>query len=251
MNIIRPSASMRKDISNTSPLETECLFGETVEILEEHLDWFYCRLIADNYHGWIKKNNLGKLTKITHRVIDIRTFIYKEKNPKSEALLYLSMGSKLAIESIEFGWGKTSFFINDKMHSGYVPSNHIVSTNHKVLDWVEMAQKFEGIPYRWGGRDSIGIDCSALLQLSYETYGQIIPRNTSKQVCLKKPRIDSIDDLKRGCVIFWEGHVAIMIDKLNCIHANAFHMKTKVEPLIDVINRICKKHDIVKIMDFN
>ena len=78
-----------------------------------------------------------------------------------------------------------------------------------------------------------------------------IPRNTSEQVKLKKPELYQIDDLSRGCVVFWEGHVGIMIDKLNCIHANAFHMRIVTEPLIDIIKRMSKDKKILKMMDFN
>ena len=132
-----------------------------------------------------------------------------------------------------------------------MPSKHIVESQHKVFDWVSIAQNLEGTPYKWGGRDTIGIDCSALLQLAYQTYGKTIPRNTSEQVQLTKSNLYQIEDLKRGCVIFWDGHVGIMIDKINCIHANTFHMKTVTEPLFDIINRMNKDHQIVKMMDFN
>ena len=70
-------------------------------------------------------------------------------------------------------------------------------------------------------------------------------------VKLKKPKVKDINDLYRGCVVFWEGHVGIMVDRVNCIHANAFHMKTVIEPLLDIINRIDKDHKIVKMMNFN
>ena len=42
-----------------------------------------------------------------------------------------------------------------------------------------------------------------------------------------------------------------MIDKLNCIHANAFHMKIVTEPLIDIICRMGADNKILKMMDFN
>ena len=132
-----------------------------------------------------------------------------------------------------------------------MPSKHIVSLDHRVKDWVAIAELSLGTPYRWGGRDTIGIDCSALLQLSYQTYGEDIPRNTSQQVKLKKKYVKDINNLKRGCVVFWKGHVGIMIDKFNCIHANAFHMQTKIEPLNRIIKRIGKDFDITKMMDFN
>ena len=251
MNIIKPSASMYSDKYGTSSLETECLFGEKVEVLEQHFNWVYCKLNTDNYCGWIKKNNLGKFKKATHRVIIKRSFIYKSENEKSDTFLYLPMGSKLTIEEIKYDWAKTYFLLENKIQTGYVPSKHIVRCKYKVKDWVAMAQQLEGTPYKWGGRDTIGIDCSALLQLSYQTYCQSIPRNSSQQAKLRKRYINNINDLNRGCVIFWEGHVGIMIDKVNCIHANAFHMKTITEPLINIINRMDKDCKIIKMMDFN
>ena len=250
MNIINSSVFMKLEPTETSPLETECLFGETVEILEERLDWVYCKLKTDNYCGWIKKEGLGKLKNPTHRVIVKRSFIYINKNPKSNSLFYLPLGAQLVIDNIQSEWAEISLY-NNKTQVGYVPSKHIVSLDHRVKDWVAIAELSIGTPYKWGGRDTIGIDCSALLQLSYQTYGEDIPRNTSQQVKLKKKHIRDIDDLKRGCVVFWKGHVGIMIDKFNCIHANAFHMQTKIEPLNKIINRIGKDSDITKMMDFN
>jgi len=250
MNIINSSVFMKSDPTETSPLETECLFGETVEILEERLDWVYCKLKTDDYCGWIKKEGLGKLKNPTHRVIVKRSFIYINKNPKSNSLFYLPLGAQLVIDNIQSEWAETTLY-NNKTQVGYVPSKHIVSLDHRVKDWVAIAELSIGTPYKWGGRDTIGIDCSALLQLSYQTYGEDIPRNTSQQVKLKKKHIRDVEDLKRGCVVFWKGHVGIMIDKFNCIHANAFHMQTRIEPLNKIINRIGKDSDITKMMDFN
>ena len=70
------------------------------------------------------------------------------------------------------------------------------------------------------------------------TYGQILPRNTIDQIKCNKKIVTSLERLERGCIIFWKGHVGIMIDKLNCLHANAFHMKTIIEPLNEIILRM-------------
>lgn len=242
---------MKLSTEETSLLETECLYGESVEIIKNYSDWVYCKLNTDSYYGWIDKNSLGKLKKATHRVIAIRSFIYKERNAKSDTLLYLPMGSLLALEEIHSDWAKISTPINGQIKSGYIPIGHIVKIGHKVSDWVNFAEKLKGTPYKWGGRDTLGLDCSALLQLSYQTFGVNIPRNSSQQVKLNKKRIDSISDLKRGCVVFWKGHVGIMIDNLNCLHSNAFHMKAVIEPLEDIINRMDIKFGITKMMDFN
>ena len=251
MNIIKSSAKMKSEPLEDSILETECLFGEAVEVLEESFDWVYCKLITDDYHGWIKKSKITKFKKATHRVVNIRSFIYKNPDVKSKILLYLPMGSNLAVEKTNSDWAKIYFPVNNNVEVGYVPAKHIVEFEHKVFDWVEVAQRLEGTPYKWGGRDTVGLDCSALLQLAYQTYGEILPRNTSDQVNLRKPNITTINNLKRGCVVFWRGHVGIMIDRLNCIHANAYHMKTITEPLSDIVNRIDRDNQIVKMMDFN
>ena len=250
MNIINSSAFMKSEPTETSPLETECLFGEKVEILDESLDWVYCKLNTDNYHGWVKKEGLGKTENPTHRVIANRSFVYEDKNPKSNYLLYLPLGAQLVINNIQSEWAEINLY-NNKKQVGYVPSTHMVNLDHKVKDWVAIAELSLGTPYKWGGRDTIGIDCSALLQLTYQTYGENIPRNTSQQVKLKKKYINDIDYLKRGCVVFWEGHVGIMIDKFNCIHANAFHMQTKIEPLDKIIVRMGEDFKVIKMMDFN
>lgn len=251
MNIIKSSTSMRKEAKQESSLETECLFGEKIEIIDEKLDWVYCKLLTDNYCGWIKKSSLGKLEKLTHRVLNKGTFIYKDASSKSDILMYIPMGSRVAIKNVAFGWSKTVLTLRGKSQVGYIPDNHIVFIEHKVKDWVKIAETLVGTPYRWGGRSTIGIDCSALLQLSYQTFGQNIPRNTSEQITVNKKIIKDVNNLFRGCVVFWKGHVGIMIDNVNLIHANAFHMKTTIEPLSNVIKRIGNDLKILKMMDFN
>ena len=238
---------MKSKPTEISSLETECLFGEKVEIIDEQLDWVYCKLTTDNYCGWIRKEGLGILENPTHRVLVKRSFIYVDKNPKSNTFFYLPMGAQISVKKIISEWAHIIFYYCNELRTGYVPSKHIVNLHHKVKDWVEVAQRLEGTPYKWGGRDTIGIDCSALLQLSYQTYGEYIPRNTSQQILLKKKNIKNICDLKRGCVIFWKGHVGIMVDNLNCIHANAFHMQTKTEPF-QTIERIGEDLNKIKMM---
>ncbi len=156
----------------------------------------------------------------------------------------------MLVNNIQSEWAQVTLH-KDENQVGYVPSSHIVSLDHRVKDWVTIAELLIGTPYKWGGRDTIGIDCSALLQLSYQTYGEDIPRNTSEQIKLKKDHIKDVDNLKRGCVVFWKGHVGIMTDNFNCLHANAFHMQTKIEPLSKIIRRLGKDLKIIKMMDFN
>ena len=251
MNIIQSSTSMNSEPLKTSLLETECLFGETVEILDKYLEWVYCKLLTDDYCGWIKKNSLGLLKIPTHRVISKRTFLFNKKDIKSNCILYLPMGARLSVKQIKNEWAEIYLSNNYEYLIAFVPSKHIIEIDKNVKDWVSIAEQFIGTPYKWGGRDSMGIDCSALVQLSYQAYGKNIPRNTSDQINAFKKKVEDVNKLDRGFVVFWEGHVGIMIDKLNCIHANAYHMKTIVEPLNDIVKRMQNKYKIIKIINFN
>ena len=140
---------------------------------------------------------------------------------------------------------------NAKQEFAYIPRKHIIKNEDKIEDWVSIAEKLLGTPYVWGGRNSIGLDCSALLQLSYQTYGENIPRNSIDQSLLSKEIIHNNEKLKRGYVIFWKGHVGIMVDEIYCIHANAFHMEVSKEPLVKILERAGKNNPIIKIMNFN
>jgi len=251
MNVISPSIPMKSEPNLKSGLETECLFGESLSILDKHLDWYYCKLLTDNYCGWVSKNGLGEIILPTHRVIANRTFLFKDNNVKSGYINYLPLGSKIHVEDLDKEWAKVCLSDNENDKFGFISSNHIVKNSKKNSDWVGVAEKLIGTPYVWGGRNSIGLDCSALLQLSYQTYGENIPRNSIDQSQLKKKLIKNNATLQRGFVVFWKGHVGIMADEFHCIHANAFYMEVTKEPLVNIVNRTGKNNPVIRIMDFN
>lgn len=161
------------------------------------------------------------------------------------------MSSQLSVEKVENSWAIIHLPQRSNLKFAYVPSNHLIKINTYVEDWVSTAELFIGTPYKWGGRDSLGIDCSALLQLSYQNYGKKIPRNSDDQVKIKMEKINEIEKLERGCVIFWKGHLGIMTSNFYCLHANAFHIITIKEPLIKINERMGEKNKIIKMMNFN
>ncbi len=251
MNVIKPSIPMRSSPDHTSSLETECLFGETIAILNSYLDWYYCKLLTDNYCGWVQKKYLGEPINSSHRVISNRSYLFKDNDIKSGYINYLPLGSQIYVTDLDDFWAKIYLGNNTKQKFAYMPRKHIIKNEDKIDDWVTTAEKLIGTPYIWGGRNSIGLDCSALLQLSYQTYGENIPRNSIDQSLLSKEIIYNKDKLKRGFAIFWKGHVGIMIDETYCIHANAFHMEVSKEPLVNISKRAGKNNSTIKIMNFN
>jgi cell wall-associated NlpC family hydrolase len=127
------------------------------------------------------------------------------------------------------------------MHDGlYVPHQHLGALDANESDFVAVAERFAGTPYLWGGKTSLGIDCSGLVQVALNAAGIGCPRDSDMQeAALGRPLPESESkNLQRGDLIFWEGHVAIVRDSETVVHANAHHMATAVENTRAAIARI-------------
>ena len=240
-----PYASLKNTPNKTSYLETQCLFGETLEILEIKNTWSFCKCLLDGYNGWIKSKYLGFLPNETHLVSNTSSLVFEKPDIKSNLLYNLYLNSKVSVKN------KTQDFYeiylnNDK--TGFIPKVHLISKQQKLNKWIDTSIRFENSPYLWGGKNVLGIDCSALVQVSLEASGLIIPRNTNEQLLFNSSKLKYTKSIKKGCLIFWKGHVAIAITENEIIHSNAFHMSVKIEKLSEAINRINKTEgDIIGI----
>ncbi len=221
-----------------SSLETECLFGEKVLVKEKFKNWVFCQLTTDNYKGWLKLKDLSIPFKTTHHVIAPRIMVTKNSNIKSTNLGYLSLGSLVSVKEVFDDWAMIDFNFVSEGGVGFIHKSQLLRKNEKMRDWVSVSEEMINIPYKWGGRDTIGLDCSALVQLSLNASRIFLPRNTSEQINSKYFKEITLNQITRGCLIFWDGHVAIAINETNIIHANAYHMKVQIEKLSHAINRL-------------
>ena len=236
--IIYPTVPLRRSPDASQGLETEALFGEAVTVFDEAEGWAWVQLARDGYVGYLSASAVrgGQLIVPTHRVQTLGTFVYSAPNIKSPPLMHLPMNALLTIVR-----GDDRFA---ELHTGgFVIGRHIATLDRPARDFVEIAERFIGTPYLWGGCSRIGIDCSGLVQSSLLAANIPSPRDSDMQreeLGSKIPLSADLEDLQRGDLVFWNGHVGIMTDSVMMVHANAHHMMTVTEPLPEATARIAK-----------
>ncbi|WP_075290661.1 NlpC/P60 family protein [Pararhizobium arenae] len=216
--------------------DTELLLGEIVHVLDTSAGWAWVKADSDGYVGYVPDYTVGPVRRSpTHIVTAPRTFIYVGPDLRFPTVRAISMGSRITVVDERETRG-TRYFLLDDGHA--VIANHCASVNAPMADdYVAVAGRFIETPYLWGGRSGFGIDCSGLVQLAMLMTGRQAPRDTDMQASGLGTPI-ARDELRRGDLVFWKGHVAIMEDDRTLLHANGHTMNVSHEGLEEAIDRI-------------
>ena len=234
--VIDAQAPVRRAPAPDAGLDTEALMGERAVIYETTEEGFaWGQLESDGYVGWLPANSLGRPGPApTHRVAALRTLIFPGPSIRLTPVAAPSLGARLAIVREQDRLAVTAA-------GGFVPANHLVPLHSFEPDFVAVAERFRGVPYLWGGKTSLGLDCSGLLQVALQACGIPAPRDTDLQERALGAAVApdaAFGNLRRGDLLFWPGHVAIARDRDTLVHANAFHMMVAIEPIAEAIARI-------------
>jgi len=228
-------APLRRAPAADAEQMTQALRGERVTIYDRTSEgWAWGQLESDGYVGWLPDAALGKpVATPTHRVTVIRTFAFPGPSIKLPPVQTLVLASALTIAREDGAFAVTR-------EGWHVPKPHLAAIGHREIDFVAVAERCLGTPYLWGGKSSLGIDCSGLVQISLNAAGIGCPRDSDMQRDGLGKSLDATESkaLRRGDLLFWNGHVAIACDADTIVHANAHHMATVIENTRAAITRI-------------
>lgn len=238
MQVVEPVVSVHKAPRFDAMQLTQALMGETVKLFYEEEGWAWVQLARDGYVGYVNGNALSALVMApTHRIAVPSTFIYPEASLKSQPAVVLTLNAAVTVTAENGAFSRLS-------NGRFVFTSHLTPIDAFAPDFVQVAEMFRHVPYYWGGKSVQGLDCSGLVQLSLEAAGIAALRDSDMQehTLGQKLTVNDLNALRRGDLVFWNGHVGVMTDAQTLLHANGHHMMVVAEPLKEAVDRIAARY---------
>lgn len=225
-----PAAALRRSADAASEQMDQLLFGEVFDVIEEEDGFFWGQARRDGYVGFVEAAALAPLGPTpTHWISAIRTYAFAEPTIKSKASGPYTLNALVTVEAVEGRLARVA-------GAGWMAVEHLSRIGVFARDPVAVAERYLGAPYLWGGRESLGLDCSGLVQQAMFACGLACPRDADMQQELGQEI--GRQAFGRGDLVFWKGHVAIGLDAERILHANAHSMSVAIEALDAALERI-------------
>lgn len=208
--------------------ERQLWLGEAFTVIDRDQGHAFGFAEKDGYCGWLPEAALGE-ARPTHWVAKPATHLYPEPRVQAQEITSLPMGAEIEVT------GQTGIFAQTPL--GFIPASHLLPLGESLADPVAVAEGLLGTPYLWGGNSRAGIDCSGLVQLGLHACGMRSAGDADLQESLGL-EIGAGEALARGDLLFWKGHVAMIVDGTRLIHANGHTMSVAYEGIEAAIARI-------------
>lgn len=203
-----------KEADINSERITQCLFNQLVTVIEERDGWAKVKT-ADGSIGWLRSKFIDRdCTSVKKELYTERIVITGKKKT-----VYTNYGGGATLKDVSMG---TEFFVKSKKKNYYevaIPGNltgWIESKNTIQIaadasipttssdDFATTVEKFRETQYLMGGTSAWqGVDGSGVVYISAKINGVELPRSTLEQFEFIKDSPESLEDIKRGDLLFF------------------------------------------------
>lgn len=206
---VLPMLPLRAAPSERAEQVTQVLHGQCLCLRERRADWLRLTVMDDGYEGWCTAQMITEVA-----VDTVRAFF--------EAPRVLTMSPLSRCRTVNGG--------------AYLPAGSRLLPGEQVIDAcvhptpvtpVQAVLDFLQVPYLWGGKTVLGVDCSGLVQLAYALCGRLLPRDASQQALLGNP-VDDLGSVTEGDLAFFQNdegrvvHVGLLLDERRILHASGW-----------------------------
>ena len=227
--VTTPTAAVLEAPDPDSVQVDQLLFGESFDCLEATGEFVLGQSVRDGYVGYVDRRALAdEVIAPTHWVSALRAFAFAQPSIKARSSGPLSFNALVSVVEESGALARAE-------RIGWIAKRHLTPVGTVLDDPAAAALIHLGAPYLWGGRDSAGLDCSGLIQQAFFACGLPCPRDSDQQAAMGAAA--PLDAPQRGDLVFWRGHVGMMLDEARLIHANAHFMAVTIEPLTEAVAR--------------
>ena len=245
---------IHKEKSIISSIADELLYGMEVKIIGEEVNDYYPVMTWYHYLGYVKKEEIEivplsgavdwenqNLMVTDGALCDVLSL----PSVQGIRLISLPKGALLhVLESEEVGWSKVLLldgregyiqnqYLREKKFSqsgvwtGRLPQRKIVDEDAFRKAVTDTAKQYLGTQYRWGGKSSLGIDCSGLTSASYFLNGILIYRDARIEPGYPVHEIGK-EEMLPGDLLYFPGHIAMYLGNGFYIHSTGYLGKSGV-----------------------
>jgi cell wall-associated NlpC family hydrolase len=231
--IIVGRAPLRRSPYLSSELDTFCHYGERLLVFDEADGFFWCRSLFDGYVGYLGTADvaLGAAPAPTHYVATPGSYAYDAADLRAPPRDFLPRHAAVTVAETGLVTRGTEYA---RLDPGlFLPLACLSREPPRSPDIAAAAALYLGVPYLWGGRSFLGIDCSGLVQSAFRDIGITVLRDTDMQrdtIGAPVPAAAEAD-LRRNDLLYMPGHVLIHEGGGSVIHADGAGMTVRREPL--------------------